>query len=324
MKKLFLCISLSAFNIYFSNSQNRKLNILDSISKMPVKYANINFLNGYGLFSSENGDINISDINIKSIEISHISYELKKNDLKKLNDSIVFLKPKNIKLDEIIIKNTQKLNVAKKINSKPIIHSDYNKMYHSAIGLKFAFKINSHETKINYLKSIEIPVFKKANDVTRNMYPEKQYPYKTLIKLEILECVDGMPGENLNNYCKYEVIYSERINDSFTTNFEKNIKIPEEGLFVAITFIGKVDENNSLIIEMPYDVNKKFADKKFIKWILPNIPIIEKQNDTKTFYRFDYEKDSKWRQIEKPIIYSKNKEYPIFDIGIGYKIDLME
>jgi hypothetical protein len=226
MNKLFLCISLAVFNIYFSNSQNRKLNVLDSITKLPVKYANINFLNGYGVFSSEKGEINISDININSLEISHVSYELKKIELK-INDSIIFLKPKIINLDEVVIKNNQKLNVAKKINSKPIIHSDYNKMYYSAIGLKFAFKINPNNTKINYLKSTEIPLFKKTNDVTRNMSPEKQYPYKTLIKLEILECVNGMPGENLNDYCKYEVIDSELINDSFTTNFKKTSKFPK-------------------------------------------------------------------------------------------------
>ena len=139
-----------------------------------------------------------------------------------------------------------------------------------------------------------------------------------------MDCVNDMPGENLYNYSKYEVINSELIKDSFNSNFEKNIKIPENGLFVVVTFIGKVDENNFLNIEMPYDSNTKYPDAKFIKWILPNMPIIERQNDTKTLYRFDYEEESNWKQIEKPRIYFKEKEYPIFDVGIGYKIDLLE
>jgi hypothetical protein len=156
------------------------------------------------------------------------------------------------------------------------------------------------------------------------MYPEKKYPYKTLIKIEVLECINDMPGDKLYNFSNYEVINSELIKDSYTSNFEKNIKIPENGLFVAVTFIGKVDENNFLSVEMPYDVNSKFPDAKFRKLILPNIPIVESQKKTTTYYRFNYMEDSKWNQIEKPSIYFKNKDYPILDVGIGYKIDVLE
>lgn len=323
MKKQFLFTLFAVFNIFFSYSQNTKIVILDSISNLPIKYANVNFLNGFGVFSNENGSIMISDLNVNSIEISHVSYESKKIDLKKINNSIVLLNPKIINLDEIVIKKEQ-LKLLKTINSKPKVHSNYKEMYFSAIGLKLAFKINSPDNKINFLKSIEIPLFKKTNDATKDSYLEKQYPYKTLIKVEILESVDDKPGENLYDYNKYEIINSERLNDAFISTFEKSIKIPEKGLFVVVTFIGKVDENNLLIAEMPYDINLKYPDKKFIKWILPNIPITAREKNTKTFFRFDYETESNWKQFEKPIIYDKNKEYPIFDIGIGYKIDLME
>lgn len=323
MKKQFLFTLFALLNIYLSYSQNTKIMILDSISNLPVKYANVNFQNGFGVFSNENGRIMISDLNVKSIEISHVSFEPKKIDLKKINNSIVLLKPKIIKLNEIVIKK-EKLKVIKTVNSKPKIHSDYKEMYFSAIGLKLAFKINSSDSKINFLKSIEIPLFKKTNDGTKKFYSEKQYPYKALIKIEILECVDEKPGENLYDYCRYEIINSELLIDSFISTFEKNIKIPDNGLFVVVTFIGKVDENNLLIAEMPYDTNIKYPDKKIIKWILPNIPITARQKDTKTFFRFNYETESNWKQIEKPIIYDKNKVYPIFDIGIGYTIDLME
>ncbi|MCK8143401.1 carboxypeptidase-like regulatory domain-containing protein [Flavobacterium sp. I-SCBP12n] len=323
MKKQFLFTLLAVFNIYFSYSQNTKILVLDSISNLPIKYANVNFLNGFGVFSNEKGNIMISDLNINSIEISHVSYESKKIDLNKINNSIVLLKPKIIKLDEIVIKK-EKLKLLKTISLKPKIHSNYKEMFFSAIGLKLAFKINSSGNKINFLKSIEIPLFKKTNDATKDFYPEKKYPYKTLIKVEILKSIDDKPGEKLYDYNKYEIINSELLNDSFISTFEKNIKIPENGLFVVLTFIGKVDENNLLITEMPYDINKKFPDRKFIKWILPNIPITASDKNSNTFFRFDYGTESNWKQIEKPINYDNNKEYPIFDIGIGYKIDLME
>lgn len=323
MKKQFLFTLSAILTIYFSYSQNTKIIVLDSISNLPVKYANVNFLNGFGVFSNEKGNIMISDLNVNSIEISHVSYESKKIDLNKINNSIVHLKPKIIKLDEIVIKK-EKLKLLKTISLKPKIHSNYKEMFFSAIGLKLAFKINPSDNKISILKSIEIPLFKKTNDATKNFYPEKQYPYKTLIKIEILESIDDKPRENLYDYIKYEIINSELLNDSFISSFEKSIKIPENGLFIVVTFIGKVDENNLLITEMPYDIKKKYPDGKFIKWILPNIPISTRQNDNKTFFRFDSETQSNWKQIEKPNNYDKNKEYPIFEIGIGYKIDLME
>ena len=117
MKKHFLFTLFTVFNIYFSYSQNTKIVILDSISNLPIKYANVNFLNGFGVFSNENGSIMISDLTVNSIEISHVSYESKKIDLKKINNSIVLLKPKIIKLDEIIIKK-EKLKLLNTINSK--------------------------------------------------------------------------------------------------------------------------------------------------------------------------------------------------------------
>lgn len=323
MKKLFLLYFLFILSINFSYSQSKKLIILDSISNLPVKYANINLLNGFGIFSNENGKLNISDINVKSIEISHISYESKKLDLRKKNDSVIFLTPKIIKLNEIVIAQ-KNLNIIKSVNTKPKKHSNYKEMYFSSIGFKLAFKINAYENKINFLRSIEIPLFKKANDETKKLYSEKLYPYKTLVKIEILESIDDKPGENLYDYINYEIINSDLINDSFVSIFEKNIRIPVEGLFVSVTFIGKVNYKNELIIEMPYDINEKYPDGKFTKYILPNIPIISRQNDTKTFFRFDYETEVNWKQIEKPMIYDKNKEYPIYDIGIGYKIDLLE
>ena len=324
MKSFLISILLAILTFTGSYAQQRKIIILDSISSLPVKYANIDFLNGFGVFSSEDGSLLLTDGNINSIAISHVSYESKKIDLKKTNDLVVLLKPKIIALNDVAIATNSKLKVVKTLKTNPKSHHDYKMMHYSAIGLTFAFKINSIDDKIKYLKSIEIPLFTKSNDATKTIYPEKKYPYKTLIKVELLESVNDMPGENLYDYSNYEVINSELIKDSYTSNFEKNIKIPENGLYVAVTFIGKVDENNLLIFEMPYDVNSKFPDAKFRKFILPNIPIAESQKETTTWYRFNYIENSKWNQIEKPSIYFKNKDYPILDVGIGYKIDVME
>lgn len=324
MKKTIVLCLLAILSSCFSYSQSRKLIVLDSISKVPLKYASINFLNGYGVYSDEDGQFTIADKTIESIEVSHVSYYSRKMYVSKLNDTIILLKPKMIELEEIVVKRIEKLKATKSVTVKPQTHKDYNKLFYSAIGLQLALKINSAE-KQSYLKNIEIPLLREKDDATRKLYPEKKYPYKTLIKIEVLESVNDSPGEKLYDFATYEIIDSEKIKNSFIYEFKEEIEIPENGLYIGVTFIGSVDESNNLIFEMPYSINSKYEkDLKFIKWLLPNIPIIERKSDTKTMYRFNNEKEPIWKQIEKPTIYFRNKEYPIFDVGIGYKIDVME
>lgn len=324
MKKTIVLCLFAILNSCFSYSQSRSLIVLDSVSKVPLKYASVNFLNGFGVYSDEDGQFTITDKTIASIEISHVSYDSKKISVSEINDTIILLTPKTIELNEIIVKRIEKFKTAKSLTVKSQGHKDYNKLYFSAIGLQLAFRINSAE-KQSYLKNIEIPLLREKDDATRKLYPEKKYPYKTLIKIEVLESVNDSPGEKLYDFATYEIIDSEKIKNSFIYEFTEDIEIPENGLYIGVTFIGSVDESNSLIFEMPYSINSKYEkDLKFIKWLLPNIPIIERKSGMKTMYRFNYEKEPIWKQIEKPTIYFRNKEYPIFDVSIGYKVDVME
>ena len=91
--------------------------------------------------------------------------------------------PKIIKLNEVVI-HQNSLKIIKSLNTKPKKHNNYNEMYFSSIGLKLAFKINATENKINFLRSIEIPFFKKSTDATKNLYKENPYPYKTSLLSE--------------------------------------------------------------------------------------------------------------------------------------------
>ena len=115
MKKLiFLFILLTAPNIY---SQSLKVKILDSVSLSPVPFATVYFSNNKGIISDENGifELIIRELkNQDSLFISSMGYKKASFSLNQFNDSIVFLPPKPIVLNDVILTN-------RNLSSKEII-----------------------------------------------------------------------------------------------------------------------------------------------------------------------------------------------------------
>jgi len=322
MKKVILIVVL--LTAFYSEAQSRKFRLMDSISKMPIEFVSINFKNGYGVFSNEKGQFSIADASIKIIELSHVSYESKQFELATVTDSILVLKPKVTNLLEVVISKKEVLKEKQTFTVKPTIHDDIFKMTWSAIAQQYAFLISSTQPN-SYLKSISIPIIEKDfNQVTGGGRLKKQ-EFKTLIKLELYSNAQGIPGANYSDFEQLATIDSKTISNKFELLLNESIELPEEGLFVGLTILGKIDAAGDFIIELPYDEN--YVDgttKKFAKLILPDYPLVESPNGVLTYYKFLYSEKKEWYRINKPMIYSKNKDYPFFNIGFGYKIVVKE
>ena len=77
----------------------------------------------------------------------------------------------------------------------------------------------------------------------------------------------------------------------------------------------------NILSEIPYDENYvNGTKKKFLKLILPDYPLVENPQGVLTFFRYQFSENNNWERIKKPMIYSKNKDYPFFNIGFGYSI----
>ena len=112
--KRFIIFLLFAVNL---KAQSTSVKILDSISFNPIPFATVYFSNSSGVISDENGDFELikNELNDEdSLFISSMGYKKVSYSLNRFNDSIIFLSPKPIELNNVIITN-------RKLSSQEII-----------------------------------------------------------------------------------------------------------------------------------------------------------------------------------------------------------
>ncbi|MFL2639407.1 MAG: carboxypeptidase-like regulatory domain-containing protein [Flavobacteriaceae bacterium] len=114
-KYIFIITFLFCSSALFSQSLNVK--VLDSVSLNPIPFASIYFSSNKGIISDENGEFELILQELKkedSLYISSLGFKKLSFSLKKFNDTIVFLTPKPIELENVILTN-------KKLSSDEIL-----------------------------------------------------------------------------------------------------------------------------------------------------------------------------------------------------------
>lgn len=300
-------------------SQNRTLTVKDAVTHEVLPFASINLLNGFGLYSNENGQVILEQETPNKIQISYVGYLNKIIFVDQLTNDAVLLTPEENKLEVVeIIVSKKDRKARKEFSVKPLIHDDINKMYWSAIGQQYAFFIpNSKEN--GRLQSITIPIITKDlhQGITETTFESD--PYGTLVKIEFASVLDHLPHKKIFDYEKNVIIHAGRSSEKITIPIEAVIPIPEEGLFVTMTIMGKTDKKDVFQSELPYAIiNLHDRKKKIIKIILPNYPLVIAPKGVKTYFRNIFSNEVKWERINRPMIFKDQKEYPIYNIGIGY------
>ena len=115
MKKIILFFYLLI--ITSANSQTKLIQIKDSLTNYSVPFSTISFSNNKALITDEYGNFEliINELNSKdSLFVSAIGYEKKSFLNKDIKDSILYILPKLVVLDEVVLSNT-------KLNSNQII-----------------------------------------------------------------------------------------------------------------------------------------------------------------------------------------------------------
>lgn len=302
-------------------AQEKYFVVKDSLTKETLPYATIDFLNGYGVFSDENGKVVLNEEFPEAIKVSFMGYEAKKIKTALAAESDVLLKVSTKVLEELkVVVDKEELKKRKTFVTKPFLHEEINKMYWSSLGQQYAFYIPKERRKA-VLKAIAIPLIVK--DLYQGMTEEafENKPYGTMMKIEFLHNAANVPGEKLCDYDTLIVVHSGKISRKMEVVFEENIPIPDEGLFVVMTIIGKTDEKGVYKPELPFGIREVHGvKKKFIKIILPNYPLVEEPKGTLTLFRYTFSDNKQWNRINRPMVYKKDTDYPMHNIGIGYTI----
>ena len=226
--KRFIIFLLFAVNL---KAQSTSVKILDSISFAPIPFATVSFSNSSGIISDENGDFELikNELNDEdSLFISSMGYKKVSYSLNRFNDSIIFLSPKPIELNNVIITNRkltsqeiiEKIKAAITQNYQTDLSENkifYRKEYNSTIE---KFEINKFKSSIDNVNDLLIDSLllnlpsenKSVTEVLSNYYGnlEEDNQKINLIKSretykkdnEILESLNSKLEESLKKSLK--------------------------------------------------------------------------------------------------------------------------
>ena len=226
--KRFIIFLLFAVNL---KAQSKSVKILDSISFAPIPFATVSFSNSSGIISDENGDFELikNELNDEdSLFISSMGYKKVSYSLNRFNDSIIFLSPKPIELNNVIITNRklssqeiiEKIKAAITQNYQTDLSENkifYRKEYNSTIE---KFEINKFKSSIDNVNDLLIDSLllnlpsenKSVTEVLSNYYGnlEEDNQKINLIKSretykkenEILESLNSKLEESLKKSLK--------------------------------------------------------------------------------------------------------------------------
>ena len=119
MKKLIILLILIVY--YDINAQSLSIQVKDSLTLTPIPFSTVSFSNNKGLISDENGIFQLIKselINQDSLYVSSMGYEKVSYPLIKFKDSIIYLRPKPVVLNDVILTN-------KRLSSIEIIQEVY-------------------------------------------------------------------------------------------------------------------------------------------------------------------------------------------------------
>jgi hypothetical protein len=228
---------------------DKKFFVADSLTLEPIEYACIVFADSIGgTYTNAKGFFSVPN-NIKQIEISSIGYNAKVIILQKNNDT-VFLSPKIYEISE-----TRILPSKKKRKPVELGYAKENSIRSMRFwsGEEIAVYIPLIEDK-NAYKLIKQVIFKERKSLIRNLNLDK-IDYTSVFKINFYRTTENKEiGERINTE---DIVFTSEVLKSRTKlDVSKyNIDMPENGIFVAIEWVGKINpETEEIITDIKYGI----------------------------------------------------------------------
>ena len=209
------------------NAQSVTVKVLDSLSFSPIPFATVYFSNSSGIISDENGDFELIKNELTdedSLFVSSMGYNKISFSLNQFKDSIVFLSPKPIELNNVILTNRD-------LSSEEIIEK-------VKAGLTQNYQTDLSENKIFYRKEykslidkFEINKFKSSIDSVDDLLIDsllQNLPKENSSATEVLSYYYGnLEEENQKiNLIKSRETYKkdDEILESLNSKLEESLK----------------------------------------------------------------------------------------------------
>ena len=245
---------------FFALSQKRVI-LLDSITKNSIEYVNIKYLDSsYGTLTDSMGVFMLDKKKGKEILVSVLGYKEKKILTKNIVDTIL-LKPKNLLLDEIIINN--------ELHEEYGFHKKKSRFIRSKVkrvGLAVYIE-NKNEDTGRVITSINYKIRKRSKAIS--VVRAHLYTINKKTKKPDIELLD------------YNLLIRLRkrgLNDVRLDVSDKNISFPKDGIFVALEWVDSTE-----FVDFGYSYSNKQGrtfitsfDLKKIIWTSFSVPPYDK------------------------------------------------
>ncbi|MDR1552831.1 MAG: hypothetical protein LBS69_05145 [Prevotellaceae bacterium] len=233
-----------------------------------------------GTYSNGKGYFYIP-VNIKQIEISSIGYNTKKMTLNKKIDTI-FLSPKIYEISE-----TKVIPAKKKRKSVELGYaeenSDFGMSYLSGDELAVYISCDNIENSYRKIKQF---IFKGEKYLVKKLNLDKR-DFISVFKINFYRAIENKEIGDLIN--TEDIVFTSEVLKSKTKlDVSKyNIYMPENGIFVAVEWIGKINTETTQIIKA--SINDRLEPNIRMSWKIPNTIVYEKRRfvNSNTWQRVD-------------------------------------
>jgi hypothetical protein len=279
--------------------------VANSATHEPIEYACIVFADtAGGTYSNSKGIFYVSE-NIEYIEISSIGYHLKVINLQKDNDT-VFLSPQVYEISETKILPTKK-------KRKPVELGHAKENSHGIMGYRSGDEIAVYihlDNDENSYKHIKQVIFNLA----RKFQLDRE-DYTSIFKINFYKATENKEiGELINTE---DIVFTSEVLKSKTKlDVSKySIYMPENGIFVAIEFVGRINPTTGAIVD---DVINRRVPSIRVSWKIPNSIVYEKRrfmNSNNAWQKVDKDYDVvKWSKQSYKDLKEDDFYTPLFSI----------
>jgi len=319
-----LTIVLTLWNICFSQAQDRTISakILDSATLKPIPYVTVLLSNKRGVITNEEGNFSIqttiTPAATDSLFISCIGYKSLAQALEKFTDSIIYLPPKAIELNAVVLSNKQYTpeEIIKKV--KENLDKNYNQNFtKKKLFFRESYRSNLVKTDYKVIKSTIKELSKPFLDSVLQSVPKNDYRYTEVL----CDLYGNYDSENQKiNLIKASELYDKNseldltsLEERFNEIIKKNVKPDsyfkiKSGLFGTKVgadeiFDAEVDSTNAAALQKELeDRKKREVERKqnFAKW--------RKSTMGRTFKNLFFMKDTDLNFIRKSNKYVFNLE----------------
>jgi hypothetical protein len=295
---IFITTNLMFFSCFAQT--DRKVFVADSITKEPVEYACVVFADTVGGTYSNNKGLFYIPENIKYVEISSIGYNTKVIVLQKNNDT-VFLSPQIYEISEAKI-----IPVKQKRKSVELGYAKEKAKHFLGFlaGGEIAVYIPLIENE-NAYRLIKQVIVRGKTDIVKEIkinkitYNVNKTDYTSVFKINFYRATENKEiGELMNT--EDIVFTSDVLKNKTKLDVSKyNIYMPENGIFVAIEWVGTINPETEEIITI---LKTGIFSTVSVSYEIPNTIVYEKRkfsSSNQVWQRVN--KDSKENNIYTPL-----------------------